>query len=73
MSRGVARRCGSNLAFLRLWHRPVTTAQIWPLAWELPCAAGMALKGQKKKKKKKKVWGNPHMNGNGSFRKHNRD
>ena len=23
---------------LWLWHRPVATAQIWPLAWEPPCA-----------------------------------
>ena len=26
--------------------RPVATAPIWPLAWELPCAAGVALKSQ---------------------------
>ena len=29
-------------------------APIRPLAWELPCAAGMALKGKKKKKRKEK-------------------
>ena len=40
----------SNLALLWLWGRPVATA----LAWEPPCAMGMALKSKKKKKKKKK-------------------
>ena len=29
---------------LWLWHRPVATASIQPLAWESPYAAGMALK-----------------------------
>ena len=41
-----------NLALLLLQHRPAATAQIWPLAWELPYATGEA---QKKKKKKKKA------------------
>ena len=31
----------------------VGTALIRPLAWELPCAMGAALRRQKKKKKKK--------------------
>ena len=37
-----------------LWHRAATTAPIWPLAWEPPCAADVALKTQETKKKKKK-------------------
>ena len=38
-----------------LWlrHRPGTTAPIQPLAWELPYAAGKALKCPKKHKKQK--------------------
>ena len=39
--------------FLWLWCRPMVTALIQPLAWELPYAAGVALKRPKKKKKKK--------------------
>ena len=31
-------------ALLWLWRRLVATAPIGPLAWELPCAAGAALK-----------------------------
>ena len=48
MSYGVGRRQGSDLALLWLRHRQA--APIRPLAWELPYAAGMALKSQKKKK-----------------------
>ena len=40
---------------LWLWHRPATAAPIGPLAWELPCAEGVAQKRQKKKKKKKDI------------------
>ena len=38
--------CGysSDLALLWLWCRPSATALIRPLAWELPYAAGVALK-----------------------------
>ena len=39
---------------LGLWHKPAAKAPIRTLAWELPYAAGMALKRPKKKKKKKK-------------------
>jgi len=53
MSWGVGRRHGSDLALVWLWHRPVATALIRPLAWEPPYAAGVALKRQKDKKKKK--------------------
>ena len=34
---------------LWLWHRPAAAAPIQPLAWELPYAAGVAIKGKKKK------------------------
>ena len=50
---GVAMSCvgdhrhGLDLALLWLWHRPVATATIRPLAWEHPCAASAALKRQK--------------------------
>ena len=37
-------------ALLQLWCRLAATAPVQPLAWELPCAAGMALKRKKKKK-----------------------
>ena len=51
MSCGVGRRCGLDVALLWLWRRPVATALIWPLAWEPPYAAGVALKRHKDKKK----------------------
>ena len=44
------------LLWLWLWCRPVTTALIRPLAWELPCAVGSALKRQKRKKERRKQW-----------------
>ena len=50
MSYGVGHRRGSDLALLWSWHRPAATALISPLAREPPCAASVALKGQKKKK-----------------------
>jgi len=57
VSCGVGCRCGSDPALLWLWCRLVATAQIRPLAWEPPYAAGAVpekAKRQKKKKKKKK-------------------
>ena len=42
MSCGVGCRCGLDLVWL--WHRPAAIAPIWPLAWELPYAAGVAVK-----------------------------
>ena len=39
---------------LWLWRRPTAIAPIRPLAWELPCAMGVALQKPKKKKKKKR-------------------
>ena len=47
-------RLGSDLVWLWLWCRPAATAQIGPLAWELPYAVGVALGSKKKKKKEKK-------------------
>ena len=48
MSCGVGFRCSSDPAFLWLWCRPVATAPIRPLAWELPYAEGAALEKAKK-------------------------
>ena len=48
MSCGVGRRCGSDLALLWPWDRLAAAALIEPLAWELPNAAGVALKRKKK-------------------------
>ena len=45
---GVGRRHGSDSPWLWLWCRPAATALTRPLAWEPPCAAGMALKSKKK-------------------------
>ena len=52
MNGGVGCRRGSDMALLWLWPRPAATAQIRPLAWEPPCAVGVALKRQKDKKLK---------------------
>ena len=49
MSAGVICRQSSDLALLWLWHRLAGAALIQPLAWELPHAAGVALRRQKKK------------------------
>ena len=46
VSCSVGRRRGSDLAWL--WCRPAAAALIQALAWELPYAAGVALKMQKK-------------------------
>ena len=43
-----------DLALLWLWYRLEATAAIRPLAWEPPCAAGVALKRQKTKQNKTK-------------------
>ena len=60
MSCGGGRRRGSDPTLLCLWHRPVATAPIQPLAWEPPYAAEAAqeiatttTKDKKTKKKKK--------------------
>ena len=56
MSCGVGHRCSSDLALLWLWGRLTAAAFIQPLAWELPYAAGAALKRQKNKNKKIKIY-----------------
>ena len=47
------RRCGLDLALLRLWGRPAAAAPIRPLAWEPLYATGVALKTEKNKQPKK--------------------
>ena len=42
-------RCKLDLALLWLWCRPAAAAQILPPAWELPYAAGVALRRRGKK------------------------
>ena len=54
MSCGVGHRCGSDLALLWLWCRLAATAPIRLLAWELPYAAGVAIKKKKGKEKEKR-------------------
>ena len=56
MSCGVGRRHSSDMALLWQWRRPAATAPIRPLAWELPCTMGVALKRQKRQKNKIKKW-----------------
>ena len=51
---GVGFRHGSNLALLWLWLWPAATVLTWLLAWELPYAAGAALKRPKANKNKKR-------------------
>ena len=52
MSCGVGCRRGSDPVLLWLWRRPVATAPIQPLAWELPYAVGAALEKTTNKSKK---------------------
>ena len=54
MTCGMGRRGGSDLALLWLWHRPVATAPIRPIARETPHAVGAVLKRQKTKRKKER-------------------
>ena len=51
MSCGVVHRCGSDPTLLRLWHSLAAAPLIRPLAWELACAMGVALKTKPKQKK----------------------
>ena len=48
----IGRRFGSDPLLPWLWHRLAVAALIRTLAWELPCATGVALKKQKKKEKR---------------------
>ena len=50
-----------QLRSVLLWHRPAAAVPIPPLAWELPYAAGLAVK--KKKKKKQASWRKPMYKG----------
>ena len=54
MSCVVGHRRSSDLALLWLWCVLAEIAPIRALAWEPPCAVGVAQKGQKTKKEKKK-------------------
>ena len=45
---------GSDPELLWLWNRQAAVGPTQPLAWELPCATGVALKKSKKKKKKRR-------------------
>ena len=53
VSCGVGHRFGLDPTLLWLWYRLAAVAPMGPLAWELPCASGEALKGEKTKKRKK--------------------
>ena len=69
MSCGVGCRYGLDLVLLWLWYRAAAAVLIQPLAWELPYAAGAALKKDQKKKKEKKrekeiIWGERDTNEN---------
>ena len=55
LSCGVVRRHGSDPALLWLWHMLAAVALIRPLAWEPPCATGLAPKKQNKETKKQKL------------------
>ena len=48
---GVGPRRGSDPKLLWLWRRLAAAAPTPPLAWELQCAAGMALKRKEKEKR----------------------
>ena len=50
MSCGVGCRHSPDPPLLWLWGRPAATAPIRPLVWELPYAAGAALKDKRQKK-----------------------
>ena len=52
MSCGEVCRCGSYLALQGLWCRPAAMAPVQPLAWQFPCAAGVALKKKERQKRK---------------------
>ena len=54
MSCAVGCRRDSDSKLLWLWRRPVATAPIRPLAFEIPYAVGVAQKMANRKKKKKK-------------------
>ena len=55
MSSGLGSRHGLGPTLLWLWRRRAAAALIGPLAWELPYAAGAALKQKAKNKQKTKM------------------
>ena len=55
MSCGVGRRHGLHPALLWLWCWQAAMTPIRPLAWEPPCAVGVAQEMAKKRPKKKKM------------------
>ena len=56
MSCGVGLRHSPDLMLLWLWHRPVATAPIRPLAWDPPYVTGAAVEKDKKEKRKNKIF-----------------
>ena len=52
MSSDIGCRGDCDLELLWLWCRPAAVALIGPLAWEFPCAVGVALIKKIKKKKR---------------------
>ena len=69
MNCGIGCRLGLDPALLWLWL--AAAAPVWPLAWELPCAVGVALKKKKRerdrerKKNKQKNKTSPQYTGKG--------
>ena len=57
LSCGVGHTCGSDTVLLWLWRGLAAAAPTWPVAWELPYAAGAALKKQNKTNKQTKRLG----------------
>ena len=68
---GVGHRCGLDPVLRLVVAQPAAAALIRPLAWELPYAAGVAIK-RKKKRKKEKIgnWKNLKGNLESLFLKH---
>ena len=52
MRSGAGGRCSLDPKLVWLWCRQASAALIQPLAWELPCAAGVDLKRQKQTNQK---------------------
>ena len=57
---GIGRRQGLDSELLWLWCRPVATAPIPPLAWQLPHATPTALKRKKKTSGQATAFKEPH-------------
>ena len=55
VSCGVGCRLDLDPELLWLWHRPAAVTPIQPLAWEPPCAVGVALKSKKEGRKEEKI------------------